>query len=92
MSSLTIRKIDPQTKESLRVRAAMNGHSMEAEVRKIIVESLNSDGQSPKPSTIQDGLSGADLVQRILKLVEDDGGCHIPEVTDPPVGEPVHFE
>lgn len=36
MSSLTIRKLDPGIKERLRVRAAEHGHSMEAEVRRII--------------------------------------------------------
>ena len=36
MSSITIRNLDPAIKERLRVRAAEHGHSMEAEVRRIL--------------------------------------------------------
>jgi plasmid stability protein len=36
MASLTIRKLDPAIKESLRLRAARHGHSMEEEVRRIL--------------------------------------------------------
>jgi antitoxin FitA len=40
MSSLTIRNLDPVIKERLRVRAAEHGHSMEAEVRRILQTAL----------------------------------------------------
>ena len=36
MASLTIRNIDDELKERLRVRAARNGHSMEEEARTIL--------------------------------------------------------
>ena len=36
MASITIRNIDDQLKESLRVRAARHGHSMEEEARLIL--------------------------------------------------------
>ena len=36
MTIITIRNLDPQIKRSLQVRAAMNGRSMEAEVRAIL--------------------------------------------------------
>lgn len=36
MATLTIRKIDDELKEKLRVRAARHGRSMEAEVRDIL--------------------------------------------------------
>ncbi len=36
MTSITIRNLDPAIKERLRVRAAEQGHSMEAEVRRIL--------------------------------------------------------
>ena len=38
MSTLTIRNVEPAVKEQLRVRAARNGRSMEAELRAILVE------------------------------------------------------
>ena len=40
MATLTIRGIDDDTKRRLRVRAARNGRSMEAEVRAILDEML----------------------------------------------------
>ena len=40
MPSLTIRKIEPEMKENLRVRAAKHGRSMESEVRAILKEAL----------------------------------------------------
>lgn len=42
MASLTIRKLDDQTKARLRVRAAHHGRSMEAEVRVILQDALAS--------------------------------------------------
>jgi len=43
MSRMTIRNIDDDLKTRLRIRAAENGHSMEAEVRDILKAAL---GQS----------------------------------------------
>jgi plasmid stability protein len=40
MGALSIRNVDERTKERLRVRAARNGRSMEAEVREILREAL----------------------------------------------------
>jgi plasmid stability protein len=42
MANLTIRKLDPNVKERLRVRAARHGHSMEEEARRILGESLTT--------------------------------------------------
>jgi plasmid stability protein len=42
MSSITIRNLDPTLKDRLRVRAAKHGHSMEAEVRTILRNTLQS--------------------------------------------------
>jgi plasmid stability protein len=36
MASITIRNLDPEVKERLRVRAASNGRSMEAEARQLL--------------------------------------------------------
>ena len=46
MSTLTIRNIEPAVKERLRVRAARNGRSMEAELRTIITEAVGVDSPS----------------------------------------------
>jgi plasmid stability protein len=42
MSSITIRNLDPAIKERLRIRAAEHGHSMEAEVRRILQTALTN--------------------------------------------------
>jgi plasmid stability protein len=43
MATLTIRNIESEVKEKLRVRAARNGHSMEAELRDILRDALGGD-------------------------------------------------
>jgi antitoxin FitA len=40
MTTLTIRNVDPALKERLRIRAARNGRSMEAELRHILNTTL----------------------------------------------------
>lgn len=43
IASLIIRNVEPALKETLRVRAAKNGRSMEAELREIIRDALKDD-------------------------------------------------
>jgi hypothetical protein len=43
MTTLTIRKLDEEIKSRLKIRAAINGHSMEQEARLILKESLKED-------------------------------------------------
>jgi plasmid stability protein len=43
MSTLSIRNIEPAVKERLRVRAARNGRSMEAELRAIVTDAVSSE-------------------------------------------------
>ena len=43
MSTLTIRNVEPAVKEQLRVRAARNGRSMEAELRAILAEAVGTE-------------------------------------------------
>ena len=45
MASITVRNLDPALKERLRIRAAENGHSMEAEARRILQTVLNGPAQ-----------------------------------------------
>ena len=44
MASITIRNLDDDMKRRLRVRAAKNGRSMEAEAREILLVALASPG------------------------------------------------
>jgi antitoxin FitA len=48
LSSITIRNLDPKIKERLRVRAAENGHSMEAEARRILQTALTGPALPPE--------------------------------------------
>ena len=43
MASLTVRNLEENVKHKLRVRAASNGRSMEAEVRVILKDALRED-------------------------------------------------
>ena len=43
MTTLTIRKLDDEIKSRLKIRAAINGHSMEQEARLILKESLKEN-------------------------------------------------
>ena len=46
MATLTIRQLDQKTKARLRVRAAHNGHSMEAEAREILRSALTAPSRT----------------------------------------------
>ena len=46
LSALSIRNLDDQVKERLRVRAARHGRSMEAEVRAILTEAVTEPGET----------------------------------------------
>ncbi|MBK8177025.1 MAG: plasmid stabilization protein [Rhodospirillales bacterium] len=43
MATLTIRKLDPEVKNRLRVRAAQQGHSMEEEARRILTHACETE-------------------------------------------------
>jgi plasmid stability protein len=40
VATLTVRNVDPELRDKLRVRAALNGRSMEAELRHLLAEAL----------------------------------------------------
>ena len=48
MASITIRKLDENTKRKLRTRAARHGHSMEQEARQILKTALSQPEEQPK--------------------------------------------
>ena len=82
MASLTVRGIPETEKEALRVRAAKNGRSMEAELRCVIHEAVKSDIDNEDT-----GLAAA-----IRRRFAPYGGVDLPE--RPPVTPrpPLSFE
>jgi antitoxin FitA len=50
MTTLTIRNVDLELREELRVRAARHGRSMEAELREILKEALGAEKRRPEPN------------------------------------------
>jgi plasmid stability protein len=61
MSTLTVRKLDDDTKERLRIRAAQHGRSMEAEAREILRGSLAPAQPRGVGSRIHQRLAGLGL-------------------------------
>ncbi len=55
MAALSIRDIDDDVRELLRVRAAEHGRSMEAEVRQILTDAV----RPPRPEGLVDALLAA---------------------------------
>jgi len=80
MSTLTVRNLDPKLKERLRVRAAHNGRSMEAEVRALLKDALD-DGDKPE----------VDLATAIRRRMAPLGGVDLPERVQDPVRDPPDF-
>lgn len=80
MAVMTIRNIDDTIKARLRVRAAVNGRSMEEEARDILRAALSAE--IPRPQSL-----GAAIHARFKVL----GGVDLPEVTREPSREPLDF-
>ncbi len=81
MATLTIRNLDAALKERLRVRAAQHGHSMEAEVRDILQDTLN---QPERPAV--------NLYQRIRSRFAPLGGVDLELPPREPAPEPPRFD
>ena len=77
MASITIRNLEETTKRKLKVRAAMNGRSMEHEAREILNSALR---QKPK--------TGADLVEAIRKRFAPFGGVDLEPYPRKPMCDP----
>lgn len=82
MSSITIRNLDPAIKERLRVRAAEHGHSMEAEVRRILQMALSGAERKKGPN----------LYERIHARFAALGGVDLDLPPREPAREPPHFD
>jgi len=82
MTTLTIRNVDASVKERLRVRAARNGRSMEAELRQILSDAVGGPGDRE-----------ANLADAIRRRFLPFGGVDDLEAHPPvPVGAPPLFE
>ena len=81
MATLTIRNLDAALKERLRVRAARHGHSMEAEVRDILQDTLN---EPERPAV--------NLYQRIRSRFAPLGGVDLELPPREPAPEPPRFD
>ena len=82
IASITIRNLEETTKRKLKVRAALNGHSMEQEARAIL------DGALREKPLRQKRKSGADLVKRIREIFEPLGGVELESFPRQPMGDP----
>ena len=81
MTTLTIRNVDAAIKERLRVRAARNGRSMEAELRQILSDTLVSEsGREPN------------LAEAIRRRFAPLGGVDLEPHPPVPVGAPPEFD
>ncbi len=80
-ATLTIRNVDPQLKERLRIRAARHGHSMEAELRQILRDTLEI-GQTPE----------LNLAEAIRRRFAPLGGVELQPHPPVAVQEPLSFE
>ena len=70
MATLTIRNIDPEVKKRVRVRAAENGRSMEAELRQIINDAVGNPPDAKKET-------GRDLAEAIRRRFAPYGGVEL---------------
>ena len=66
MASLTIRRLDDEVKEALRVRAARAGRSMEDEARTILTQAVR-------------GMDGPRLLKRVEQLFGQEHGVELEE-------------
>jgi plasmid stability protein len=80
MAVMTIRNIDDAIKKRLRVRAAVNGRSMEDEARDILRSALSTD--DPRPRNFAHAIH-----ERFAAL----GGVELPEMPREPIRHPVDF-
>ncbi len=81
MTTILIRQVEPTVKQRLRLRAAHNGRSMEAEARAILKEVL-----AASPAT-----SSAELVQAIRRRFAPLGGVKLELPPRGPGREPPRF-
>ena len=79
MSTLTVRNLDDDLKQRLRVRAAQNGRSMEAEAREILRSSLTTQPRTGLGTRIHNRFAGLRLDELELPARDE-----LPRVPDLP--------
>ena len=77
MASITIRNLEAETKRKLKIRAAMNGRSMEQEAREILKSAL---AQTPKRK--------ANLAERVREIFRPMGGVDLERLPREPIRDP----
>jgi plasmid stability protein len=77
MASITIRNLDENTKRKLKVRAAMNGRSMEQEAREILKSALT-----------QAAKKHANLADRVRAIFGPIGGVEMERLPRDPIRDP----
>ncbi|ARJ04413.1 hypothetical protein GCM10010988_31850 [Cnuibacter physcomitrellae] len=78
MATITVRDLDESTRDALRIRAARNGRSMEAEVREILNAAVSADADADPPRTV------GEFFQRIHELFAEVG--YADDLVIPPRG------
>ena len=81
-TSITIRNLEPATKQRLRLRAARHGHSMEAEARAILQQTLAQE-------LVEEPLNLAEAIRRKMAPL---GGVELDLPVREPAREPPSFE
>ena len=84
MAMLTVRNISDEVHRTLRVRAALHGHSMEAEVREILESAVSPAGRIKLGSLLAD-------MGRQAKLTDQEFAIFA-QVRDKSPARPVRFE
>lgn len=84
MAMLTVRNLPDEVHRALRVRAALNGHSMEAEVREILEAAVAPEGRVKLGSLLAD-------IGKQAKLTDDEFAV-LEQVRDKTPAKPVNFE
>jgi plasmid stability protein len=81
MATLTVRNVDPELRNRLRVRAAEHGRSMEAEVRQILKDALGAEGEAAQPN----------LADEIWSYFAPFGGVELEPHPPTPIRPPPEF-
>lgn len=84
MAMLTVRNLPDEVHRALRVRAALHGHSMEAEVREILEAAVAPEGRVKLGSLLAD-------IGKQAKLTDDEFAV-FEQVRDKTPTKPVNFE
>ena len=81
MASITVRNLEEDLKQRLRIRAAENGRSMQEEARQILKAALHQDEAPPK-----------DLGTAIHERFKQLGGVELEIPPREPMREPPNFD